>query len=941
MPPRSWSPPSNLDDATSDPPQPQPLSDANRTTYASAAPGCCVRRRRRVLCAAAIMSQGGSSAAAAASAAAATSSTGDGSDNGSHLPSSRPPPPDSLPSASGSSGPMLFHCVQDTLDSGEDISSVATPVEQRTFLQEAEAWEASEDGGQRQRRHHHHHHRKKKKRKKEEGDESPAPAAPAASTPEPPLPPQQTQVTNVVVVQASQPHQPPPVPPRKPAQTTSTTTGRAGSKRPLIHKMSLPTVVVHAASPAPSPQQATEKEHRKTPRKKKGHRHHRSSKESEEEEEKEDALLLLERRRSVRSHSLTNIPPQERPLVPRAPTMTGGPKTAPPAAAPSTVMTVPQILHQPPTPTTPTDPQLPLLASNQKPAAAKNSRGQQQQQHGSMPGRTVTVPLLNLPQQDSDEDEEDNQQQERNNNNNQGEDENLPTAPCQITIECEVDPAAEEEEEERGKKKKHDRGRKRRRSLVNLLFPGKGNDESGGGDGGGGGGGDVSNEPTTPTLEAPQGQRLHFRRVSEIISRMGGGGGGGGVGLGSSGGTAGSRTMSTDDLSSAGSASPPAGDCGGGSGGGGGLSIRNLFPYRRRRSSVTHLDNTDQFKENREEVLQSQRRRMSSFPPMDGDEAAIMLEKANVVRLEAAHQEALALQNEGPVAAAFRRLRRGSRSPSPGMSSLLPGLSKAKKNKWKSSTDIHSDQQQQQPSPLVQHQQPSALPSHLLGNGNSKTGKKAKSKKGGPPPLLTSLSVTNACLGSGNSNVPMPSFPNVDCQVPPPSPSVEGAGAPFGPSSLPSDCGAAPPRGAPLPSAPARHAPLTSSVSCAPAAPETPRVGGRPLFVFPKRKVEDVPGIFIPKNKGGGSSGGGGGSSRAAEDGDTQIFSSAAANLLAVMRERPRRHSMGAVDPSGVAALQSFAQSVQQQQEHPRPPTLLPRSPYSTDCAAASSRYPS
>ena len=57
-----------------------------------------------------------------------------------------------------------------------------------------------------------------------------------------------------------------------------------------------------------------------------------------------------------------------------------------------------------------------------------------------------------------------------------------------------------------------------------------------------------------------------------------------------------------------------------------------------------HLDNTEDFKESREEVMQSQRRRQSSFPPADGDEAAILLEKANIIRLEKIHHQALSIE---------------------------------------------------------------------------------------------------------------------------------------------------------------------------------------------------------------------------------------------------------------------------------------------------------
>ena len=111
-------------------------------------------------------------------------------------------------------------------------------------------------------------------------------------------------------------------------------------------------------------------------------------------------------------------------------------------------------------------------------------------------------------------------------------------------------------------------------------------------------------------------------------------------------------------------------------------STQTRRTHRRRRSSVHHLDNTEDFKESREEVMQSQRRRQSSFPPADGDEAAILLEKANIIRLEKVHQDALSIQESPPpddpirrdsvVTKTFRKLRRGSRSPSP--RSLLPAM---------------------------------------------------------------------------------------------------------------------------------------------------------------------------------------------------------------------------------------------------------------------------
>ncbi len=93
--------------------------------------------------------------------------------------------------------------------------------------------------------------------------------------------------------------------------------------------------------------------------------------------------------------------------------------------------------------------------------------------------------------------------------------------------------------------------------------------------------------------------------------------------------------------------------------------------------------------------------------------------------------------------------------------------------------------------------------------------------------------------------------------------------------------------------------------------------GRRPLFVFPKRKVEDVPGIFIPaKNK-------------TTEDATSWSSNS----LLSVMRERPRRHSMG--DPVlPPTALQNLAAEAAKSR-----PILLPRSPYSQDAATFLLRY--
>lgn len=496
----------------------------------------------------------------------------------------------------------------------------------------------------------------------------------------------------------------------------------------------------------------------------------------------------------------------------------------------------------PPTPTTPTN----SFPGSKRAGSLKRDRP-------VLP--LLCLPVINLPGDDDDEEEKEN-----DDSSSEPEGESAATVihvpQCEIRIEDDSPLAAAAEDllqsdsaaaapseggEVKQKSGKH-RGRKRRRSLVNLLFPKSGSQQE--------------QEATTPTLEAPQGQRLHFRRVSEIFSKMGSSSGKDSADS--------NHIAMVADLSGAKSelSSPvqtPVETCG--------LSIRNLFPYRRRRSSVHHMDNTDQFKENREEVMLCQRRRMSSFPPMDGDEAAIMLEKANVVRLERVHQQALDMQSGNSMTNAFRRLRRGSRSPSP--RSLLPGVL-SKKQKWKSSTDVSG--------------------------------------------LVTCESaLVNKSKPVWVAPTELPDFPDVPF-VPPPSSSDIGTDS--GPTSF------SPPTQ--RPSLTCHTAPVVTNVVITsdsavalqqPTRPLTPQTASgsfdlhRPHFIFPKRRLEDVPGIFIPKT------------SAAKTTEDALDIVSGSRNLLAVMKDRPRRHSMS-----------DSVQLTKEATSHSRP-MLLPRSPYSTDCA--------
>lgn len=568
----------------------------------------------------------------------------------------------------------------------------------------------------------------------------------------------------------------PPPPPSQRPRSASPFPHRHQQKK-LLHNMSMPTVIVQTIDCSPST-----------------HRKHAGKKKS--------------RKKTARSQSLC-VSRDQGPLLPQpriqvTQFISTGPPSLPIVGPP------PLIVQQPPTPTTPVrdigsrlDHITPSPA--QSPSKPKPSR--------------LHLPTIHLPASDDDEEEE----VTNGNNEDYGLHFEVPErasatkdpnhSTCEIRIEC--DGSASGGGSETPPIETPKRGRNRRKSLVNLLFPKQG----------------TNSTATTPTLEAPQGQRLHFRRVSEIFSRMGN------MGKDEAQDSDGKRKQPYDDMDTP--QSPPE-SCG--------LSIRHLFPYRRRRSSVSHLDNTDQFKESREEIIQSARRRMSSFPPMDGDEAAIMLEKAQVIRLEQAHQEALALQSSNAVTNAFRKLRRGSRSPSP-MSLLMPGLSKNKKSKWKSSTDIPTS------------------------NTDS-------------PGLKLGEFTFNNSQSNKSPNLTLPGFSNAQSDDFPSGTSVVSS---VGDSQAFSAVSA------------------TSPSICDDT--DSPR---RPLFVFPKRKIEDVPGIYIPSGKPS--------KTKTTEDADIKSLSS---NLLAVMQNKPRRHSMS--DP---IFLQNYAAN------NPRP-ILLPRSPYSTDSPCA------
>lgn len=332
--------------------------------------------------------------------------------------------------------------------------------------------------------------------------------------------------------------------------------------------------------------------------------------------------------------------------------------------------------------------------------------------------------------------------------------------------------------------------KKRRKSLVNLLFSSK-------------------NESTTSTghnsLDAGMaphgGQRLHFRRLSDIICRLGGNKDEEKATL---------NLQTSKDDSDVGMMDSPSGIAGGGTAG---LTLRQLFPYRRRRSSVSHLDNTDQFRETKEEYLMSARRRMSSFPPSDGDESAIVLEKIHSMgKIDIGMPPATPTEGSGTPnshSSPFKLLRRG-----PG--GLFP-TSKSKKSKWKSSTDIPTSM--------------GSNPFLACNNNNNNSGSNSNinnisNNSSNPPSDSQCVNVVNkSAKDSGSNNKrsgwgqSSTSSSSSSSFLRPNFPLMSRRGS----SPLESELNA-----------------FRKTISEGPGEPT------RNVVVFPRRKLEDVPGIFIP-----------------------------------------------------------------------------------------------
>ena len=317
--------------------------------------------------------------------------------------------------------------------------------------------------------------------------------------------------------------------------------------------------------------------------------------------------------------------------------------------------------------------------------------------------------------------------------------------------------------------------RKRRKSLVNLLFPAKNNQE-------------INNEKknsiscsnqlhllptdpedTTSIASNSGGQRLHFRRLSEIlVSKK----------------PTSSQTKSKDDcnynnlgtnnvdLSNAIQVNKQIPATSPNTAASSQFIHKLLFPYRRRKSSVNHLDNTELFRETKNESIEATRRRMSSFPPADGDESAIMLEKIHYLSTIEGDDFTRA---STPVSASLSPLKLLKKSLKTG-SNTTSGISK-------STIEVSR--------------------------------------------CKDNIEVNNCNNPSGNQN----DFKNLPFLAPSLTYSERRGSSP-----LVAELNAL--RAAELRDKKAAEAATASETSNRPG-----------VVVFPKRKIEDVPGIFIPKNK--------------------------------------------------------------------------------------------
>ena len=453
--------------------------------------------------------------------------------------------------------------------------------------------------------------------------------------------------------------------------------------------------------------------------------------------------------------------------------------------------------------------------------------------------KRVVVPQLRLPS-------EEDQEQQQHSSSSQFSTTSNPSLEVDDSYASEQQASAEIEALEQAALLKK-QPRKRRKSLVNLLFPTKNQPATPSSTA------ETPSTPTvtssensnksnkhnlqllsptpltdsnslTPTSAAAGGQRLHFRRLSEIICRNKP--------------TTSAEVKSKDDcfeVTNKNDHQPPP------STPSSSQFLKQLFPYRRRRSSVNHLDNTVEFHEVKKESIEATRRRMSSFPPSDGDESTIMLEKIHYLSILEGDELMRASTPVSESMSPFKLLKKNLRSTGGCFGGGGHQASASDSFKWKSSMDVNSNSNDVMSEKEDKENQKNFLnPSLRFSDRRCST------------PLIAELNALRTAELQRDKKANSSASNSLD------------------------------------------------------------RPG---VVVFPNRKVEDVPGIFIPKKS----------ASKDSEDGD---LGSRISQFLGVKEDplRRRRHSLS--DP----ALLQQPRDLTTSNSSPRPiwANLKPRSPYAS-----------
>ena len=332
--------------------------------------------------------------------------------------------------------------------------------------------------------------------------------------------------------------------------------------------------------------------------------------------------------------------------------------------------------------------------------------------------------------------------------------------------------------------------------------------------------------------------------------------------------------------------------------------LSQLFPYRRRRSSVNHMDNTKEFREIKKESIEATRRRMSSFPPSDGDESAIILEKIHYIssiQAAAASEDKTPTVSESTNISPLKLLKKNLKTSTTTIggvadrgciedssattedaaagSLFLRGHVQKESKEWKSAIEIGNQQHGRH-----HHQPRTPTTEHMI---RSEVIAAAASAKYDYLFLAPSLTYTSR-RGSSPLVAELNALRVADQRDKKAQQSAAAAAA------------------------------ASASVDQAKQQNQQPLRPG--VVVFPKRKIEDVPGIFIPKNK------------PATSKGYDEDLGSRITQFLGVKIEDQRNRRRHSVSDPALIQNRLINPSSAPCASQPRPiwANLQPRSPYAS-----------